>query len=327
MPHHNPDGLPKSSAEGSGSSPRLPQGRRWRRHSVDHDCLASDILARSCDQGREQVVPAARGTLAGELVMVQPVDPVMTRRRFGATAGCALASIVFRDANAVATQTPDPGDGRLTARPRPNAAGSLMSGPLGLASGGRDGVIQMPSVLPRGPMPLLLFLHGATQSGAGTLRRISAAADQAGVAVLAPDSRGTTWDAIRHGFGEDVAFLNRALDHVFAHLSVDPARVAVGGFSDGASYALSLGLANGDLFPRVVAFSPGFVISAPVHGRARVFVSHGRSDQILPIEQCSRIIVPRLRTQGYDVTFREFDGRHELPPEVATEGLRWMAAL
>ena len=97
-----------------------------------------------------------------------------------------------------------------------------MSGPLGLASGGRDGVVQVPPVLPRGTMPLLLFLHGATQSGAGTLRRISAAADQAGVAVLAPDSRGTTWDAIRNGFGEDVAFLNRALDHVFARLAGRP---------------------------------------------------------------------------------------------------------
>ena len=106
----------------------------------------------------------------------------------------------------------------------------------------------------------------------------------------------------------------------------DPARVTVGGFSDGASYALSLGLANGDLFPRVLAFSPGFVISATVHGRPRFFVSHGTSDQILPIDECSRVIVPRLRSMGYDVTFREFDGRHEVPQDVAREGMRWTAA-
>jgi predicted esterase len=31
------------------------------------------------------------------------------------------------------------------------------------------------------------------------------------------------------------------------------------GFSDGASYALSLGLANGDLFTHVLGFSPGFM--------------------------------------------------------------------
>jgi phospholipase/carboxylesterase len=118
--------------------------------------------------------------------------------------------------------------------------------------------------------------------------------------------------------------LNRALEFVFARLAVDSARVAIGGFSDGASYGLSLGLANGELFPRVVACSPGFVIQASALGRPRVFVSHGTFDQILPIDQCSRVIVPRLRSMGYDVTFREFEGRHELPPAVASEALGWL---
>jgi predicted esterase len=100
-------------------------------------------------------------------------------------------------------------------------------------------------------------------------------------------------------------------------MAVDPARVAIGGFSDGATYALSLGLVNGDLFPKVVAFSPGFVVEGPVHGKPEFFVSHGTSDPILPIDQCSRIIVPALRKRGYDVTFREFDGGHEVPESVA----------
>src|SRR2546425_904676 len=82
----------------------------------------------------------------------------------------------------------------------------------------------------------------ACGSGEGVLRRVGQAADEAGVVVLSPDSRGSTWDAIRDGFGPDVTFLNRALARVFDTVSVDPARIAVGGFSDGASYALSLGL-------------------------------------------------------------------------------------
>jgi predicted esterase len=184
----------------------------------------------------------------------------------------------------------------------------------------------MPSVRPAGRVPLLVFLHGATQNGAGMLRRVGPAADQLGIAVLAPDARAGTWDGIRDEFGDDIAFLNRALEHVFARLDVDPARLAIGGFSDGASYGLSLGLANGDLFPRVVACSPGFIIQAPAHGRPRLFFSHGTSDQILPIDRCSRVMVPRLRSMGYDVTFREFEGRHELPPEIAMEALRWMSA-
>ena len=259
--------------------------------------------------------------------MTNPPDPRVTRRHFGMTAGCALASVAFGEACLVATKTSPESDGRLTARPQNSIVTSLKSGALGLGSGGRDGVVRVPSAPPEGKVPLLVFLHGATQNGEGMLRRIGPAADQAGVAVLAPDSRGTTWDAIRDGFGDDVAFLNRALEHVFARLAVDPARVALGGFSDGASYAISLGLANGDLFPRIAAFSPGFVISAEPHGRPRFFVSHGTSDQILPIDQCSRVIVPRLRSMGYDVTFREFEGRHEVPPDVASEGVRWIAAV
>ena len=256
--------------------------------------------------------------------MISVQDTRMTRRRFAITSGGALAALAFGEACMVMSGTA--GDARLSARPGKGVTTSLTSGPLGLGGGDRDGVIQMPSAPASGPMPLLVFLHGATQSGAGMLRRIGPAADKAGVAVLAPDSRGTTWDAIRDGFGVDVSYLNRALEHVFHRLAVDPNRVAIGGFSDGASYALSLGLANGDLFPRVAAFSPGFVISAEPHGRARFFVSHGTADQILPIDQCSRVIVPRLTSLGYPVTYREFEGRHEMPPAIAEEGLQWLAA-
>jgi hypothetical protein len=56
---------------------------------------------------------------------------------------------------------------------------------------------------------------------------------------------------------------------------VDPTRLAVGGFSDGTSYALSLGLTNGDLFSHVLAFSPGFAVPARRRGRPRLFLSHG----------------------------------------------------
>jgi phospholipase/carboxylesterase len=233
------------------------------------------------------------------------------------------ASVAF--GNACASASLAGADGRLAARPGNGVTTTLKSGALGLARGDRDGLVQMPSAASPGKLPLLLFLHGATQDGAGMVRRIGPAADEAGVVIVAPDSRDTTWDAIRGGFGEDVAHLNRVLEHVFARVDVDPDRVAIGGFSDGATYALSLGIANGDLFPRVAAFSPGFVISAAAHGRARFFISHGRSDQILPIDQSSRVIVPRLQAMGYIVTFREFDGRHEMPPAVAAEGVRFVA--
>jgi phospholipase/carboxylesterase len=256
------------------------------------------------------------------------IDPLtsrpISRRRFGLAAGGAIATAAWGWTRLVTTTSAQDAEGRLTARPRPGVATSLTSGPLGLGDGGRDGVVQMPSAASNGPLPLLVFLHGATQGAASVVRRIGPAVDKAGIALLVPESRGMTWDGIRGRFGGDVAFLNRALDHVLSRLAVDPARIAIGGFSDGASYGLSLGLANGDLFPKILACSPGFVIPAPAHGQPRVFVSHGAYDQILPIDRCSYVIVPRLESTGYDVTFLEFEGRHELPAVVVAEALKWM---
>jgi phospholipase/carboxylesterase len=255
------------------------------------------------------------------------VDTGISRRKFVATTGCALASVAFGGARLISFQFAYGARARLTARPKTGVTTSLKSGPLGFGGGpGLDGTIQMPTTPTAGKVPLLVFLHGASGSGASVLRRIGPAADAAGIAVLAPDSRGITWDAIRGDFGEDVVFLNRALEYVFDRLDVDPAHVAIGGFSDGATYGLSLGLANGDLFPRIVTCSPGFVVQAPQQGKPRLFFSHGTADQVLPIDQCSRVIVPRLRQMGYDVTFREFEGRHELPPEIADEAMRWMVS-
>jgi len=150
--------------------------------------------------------------------------------------------------------------------------------------------------------------------------------EEAGVVVLAPKSQDTTWDAIGGSFSEDIDYLNHALERVFEIVAVDPARITIGGFSDGASYGLSLGLINGDLFNRVIAFSPGFLLDAAPHGKPRIFISHGTHDHILPIDRCGRRLAADLTADGYDVTFREFDGDHEIPESVAREGMKWLAS-
>ena len=183
----------------------------------------------------------------------------------------------------------------------------------------RDTLLLVPATGLTGPAPLVVVLHGAggdAEAGLGLLRQ---PADQRGLLLLAPASRGATWDAVTRGYGPDVAVVDRALAAVSATVPVDAGRVAVAGFSDGASYALGLGLANGRLFRHVVGFSPGFVPPATRTGRPAVFVSHGTGDDVLAIDRTSREIVPELRDEGYDVTYREFDGGHVVPPEVARE--------
>ena len=143
--------------------------------------------------------------------------------------------------------------------------------------------------------------------------------------LLALTSRGPTWVVVlgRGRFGSDVEALDGALERTFSSYAVDQARIAIGGYSDGASYALSLGLTNGDLFTHVLAFSPGFMAPAGQRGSPRIFISHGTRDGVLPIDSCSRRIVPRLERAGYDVRYREFDGGHTIAPEIALEAVSW----
>lgn len=185
----------------------------------------------------------------------------------------------------------------------------------------RDGVLYIPDA--DGARPLLVVLHGATMSARSMVRPLLSAADDHGVVLLVPDSRGQTWDVIMGAYGPDVAFIDRALAETFAQCRVDPAAIGVGGISDGASYALSLGVANGDLFSRIIAFSPGFIAPLEVVGEPRVFVSHGVHDRILPIDTCGRPIVGGLRGAGYDVEYVEFDGGHEMPEPIVRAGFTW----
>lgn len=135
--------------------------------------------------------------------------------------------------------------------------------PLGLG-GRRDGFVYAPTVASRGPLPLVVFMHGsggkATQSDA-----LIAAAETVGLLVLSIDSRGATWDMIEGDIGPDDAFLDRG-----------------------------------------------------------VLVSHGTSDKVLPIDACSRRIVPRLRGSGYDVEYHEFEAGHTMPVRVLDRAFAWL---
>jgi phospholipase/carboxylesterase len=178
--------------------------------------------------------------------------------------------------------------------------------------------------VPERPVPLVVLLHGAGSSGRAMVELLAEIVAEAGALLLAPDAVGRTWDVIERGFGPDVATIDATLGEVSARWRIDPRATVLGGFSDGASYALSLGLANGDRFSHLIAFSPGFVAPGPRQGRPPVYVSHGRDDRVLSIDRCSRRLVPALRAAGYEVELVEFDGGHGVPPEIARDALDWV---
>src|SRR5918999_5540103 len=176
-------------------------------------------------------------------------------------------------------------EGRLRARPV-QVTGPAPVGlqPLMLCAA-RDSYLYVPATYRADPpVPLVLLLRGAGGHARQGLALLRSLADAAGLLLLAPASRDRTWDLlVGRRYGPDLALIDRALEQTFSRYAVVPERIAIGGFSDGASYALSLGITNGDLFTHVIAFSPGFMAPAAQTGSAPVFLSPGPPAGGLPI--------------------------------------------
>ena len=207
---------------------------------------------------------------------------------------------------------------RPSADPRPGLGDS---GLLALRGGGRRPPLLL---VPEGrsdPRPLVVFFHGAGGSGDHGVPMMRHVAVHRGLLVLLPTSRGPTWDAVRGGLGVDVEALDASLSQVFEELPVS--RVAFAGFSDGGSYALTLGLAHGDLADAVLAYSPGFVAAPEQVGSPRVWISHGTADTVLPVDRCGRRLATVLSGAGYDVRYEEFDGGHVVPAHLVSGSVDW----
>lgn len=217
-------------------------------------------------------------------------------------------------------------DGRLHAMPSattPQAAPGQYRFDAGTSS-----LLYVPANLPPGPAPFLMLLHGAGGRGDQMIRRFRDEADTRGIILFAPDAARQTWDAVVEvgrgrppAFGGDIARIDAALAEAFARVSVDPARVGVAGFSDGASYALSLGARNSDRFSGIFGFSPGLIVTGDVGPPRKVVITHGEQDRVLPVSTARDVLAPMLRQAGFDVELVLFRGGHELPDEVLAAAL------
>jgi predicted esterase len=173
------------------------------------------------------------------------------------------------------------------------------------------------------PYALVVALHGSGGSPAGAIEAFAGAWDIPGLVFVAPQAKGPTWSVIFSDQDLDLESVDLAVAETWARCPLEHDRIALGGFSDGATYALTLGVANGDLFPAIIALSPGSILADTQRGKPRIFVSHGTEDEVLPITGASDAIVPVLRDNGYDVTYRRFRGNHEVPNPVSAAAVRW----
>lgn len=227
--------------------------------------------------------------------------------------------------------------GKLTATP--SAGGESL--PVGVTSFSFGAFAYRPANAPGGPLPLLVLLHGSDGQPRDFLESFRPVADKRGYQLLALKSADWNWDiadqVVRHmrrgqtaayapQFGADVPRIDAVLHEFFARAAVDPKRVVLLGFSDGAGYALCLGLANPQLFPGVVALSPGFAkVPDRIGTGQRVFIAHGRSDRTLPF-RTARGIAESLSSSALSVRFFPFNGDHVMTGEAVVEGLAFAFA-
>ncbi|UVA77361.1 alpha/beta hydrolase [Pandoraea commovens] len=198
--------------------------------------------------------------------------------------------------------------------------------PLGLSET-RDAVLYVPADLPTDkPVPLFVMFHGAGGFPEKVLPFIEPHADQHKFLVLAPHSTFPTWDIVIGGNGPDLERLQAALRSVATRYRIDAQRVAFAGFSDGASYALSIGVTNGDIASHVIAFSGGFMSIFVQEGLPKVFIAHGLIDEQLPIATSGRQNANKLKVAGYDVQYVEFDGLHIIEPGVVARAIDFFLA-
>lgn len=148
-----------------------------------------------------------------------------------------------------------------------------------------------------GRAPLVVVLHGGGGGNGAQVEQqtgFTATADQHGFVVTYPNGTGRTrlltWNAgtccgyARDQRVDDVRFLHAMLDALAAEFRVDPARVYVTGFSNGAMMAYRLGC---ELTDRIAAIAPvsGALNTEPCTPSRPLPVLHihGTADQHVPI--------------------------------------------
>jgi phospholipase/carboxylesterase len=124
----------------------------------------------------------------------------------------------------------------------------------------------------------------------------------------------------RETFLHTFALLSDWLDGVLAENEVTPDRLVVGGFSQGAVMAYSLGLGAGRPQPAgILAFSgfiprvDGFELDLDGRTGLPVSISHGSLDPIISVE-FAREARTRLEAAGLAVRYREDPVPHTIAP-------------
>jgi len=180
----------------------------------------------------------------------------------------------------------------------------------------------------RASMPLVVALHGGSGHGRDFLWSWLREARGRNVLVLSPTAQGRTW-SIMGGGDLDAESLKQAIESVAGRYPGERSRGLLTGMSDGATYALLLGLRDGPPFTHLapacgvlhpMLFAEGL---AQAQGRP-IYLIHGALDWMFPV-QMARMGRDALLAAGARVVYREIeDLSHTYPRDENPRILEWL---
>lgn len=182
---------------------------------------------------------------------------------------------------------------------------------------------------PQRVYPLVTVLHGAGRQDELLARACLEEPDRRQAIFVVPRSVQLSWDLISGGERPDLDFLEWIYGQIYQRYPVDPARQALLGYSDGASYALSVGLSNPHLFSAVMGWAAGFAAIddshvAPDAPKPPILLEHGTHDELFSFERVALPMRAELERLGYRVDFRvDEGGRHWPSGSFHGEALDW----
>jgi phospholipase/carboxylesterase len=182
--------------------------------------------------------------------------------------------------------------------------------------------------------PLFTILHGAGRHDEALAKAYRNEAERRQALFLIPRSVEPTWDLIASEGRLDLDFLEYAYDLIYRRYPVDALQQTLVGYSDGASYALSVGLCNCSMFSALIGWAAGFLVVDPPTAerfregvpepRPRIYLEHGTHDQLFDFQKVAIPMRDQLQKSGFDVTFSVDEGGRHMPSgSFHQEALDW----
>lgn len=185
-------------------------------------------------------------------------------------------------------------------------------------------LVRPPRDAPLGPRPLIVVLHGHGDEPERNAELYRKAARLRGAIVAAPSGlrpgpggRGFAWT-----FRDEAEWwVLRAIERVGDDHPVDPERIILAGFSQGANVALEVGLRHPDRFVGLLPVAGRYEadrMPAPAGGGPRIYLLTGARD---PAVESFRLAEQELRAAGLEVELRLVPGLRHAYPQSATKEL------